>query len=69
MARATSSRGGSGPWLAFLLGVVVFIAAVAAWLLYAAPRPSPDVAPRITAPAIPQAPKLPAPTLPSRTIP
>lgn len=61
-----SSSGGATPWLAFIVGGLVVVAAIIGFLMYSgnlqAPARSVDV--KIEAPQLPDAPKLPEAPLP-----
>jgi len=66
MSRVHMDRGGSGAWLAALIGLLIVVVAIALYLFYAAPRPGPAAELGVAFPQVPT-PTMPAPpTLPSR---
>lgn len=61
-----SSSGGATPWLAFIVGGLLVVVAIVAFMIYSgqSPVPSRSVDVNIEAPKMPDAPKLPDAPLP-----
>jgi hypothetical protein len=66
MAEQSSSSGGT-PWLAFIVGGLVVVAAIIGFMMYSGQSVVPDrsVDVKIEAPQLPEAPKLPDAPLPN----
>ena len=66
MAEQTSGSGGT-PWLAFIVGGLVVVAAIIGFMMYSGQSVVPDrsVDVKIEAPQLPEAPKLPDAPLPN----
>jgi len=65
MADQSSSSSGT-PWLAFIVGGLVVVVAIVAFMIYSgqSPMPSKSVDVKIEAPQLPDAPKLPDAPMP-----
>ena len=63
---AEQSSSGGSPWLAFIVGGLVVVAAIVAFMVYSGRTPAPNksIDVKIEVPQLPEAPKLPDAPLP-----